>query len=103
MLFRSCKKARSSNDSSYLASPVTGEGFATGRIRQLFVTCINQGKVLPEEWAEYALQVLNLQNQKLIKNGKTLDLDEENLAELTAEAKEFKDKWVPILQALQII
>ena len=98
-----CKKARSSNDSSYLASPVTGEGFATGRIRQLFVTCINQGKVLPEEWAEYALQVLNLQNQKLIKNGKTLDLDEENLAELTAEAKEFKDKWVPILQALQII
>lgn len=98
-----CKKARSSNDNSYLASPVTGEGFAVSRIRQLFIAAINDGKKQPKEWAEYALQVLNLQNQKLIKNGKTLELDEENLAELNLEAKEFKNKWVPILQALQII
>lgn len=98
-----CKKARSSNDNSYLASPVTGEGFAVSRIRQLFIAAINDGKKQPKEWAEYALQVLNLQNQKLIKNGKTLELDEENLAELNLEAKEFKTKWVPILQALQII
>lgn len=98
-----CKKARSNSDNNYLASPVSGEGVNINRIQQLFVACINQGKQQPSEWADYVWQILKTQNQSLIKDGKTLQSDEENLAELTIQATEFQNKWLPILQALQII
>lgn len=46
--------------------------------------------------------ILALQNQRLVKDGKTLETVEENLAELTAQASEFAQKRLPILKALQI-
>jgi len=44
-------KARSSNDITYLASPVTGGGMTVGRFQQLFVLALQQGKKKPEDWA----------------------------------------------------
>ena len=97
-----CQKARGSNDISYLASPVTGGGFAVNRFQQLFLTSIGQGKKQPAEWAQHAWHILAAQGQKLVKEGKALETAEENLAELTAQAATFAEKQLPILKALQI-
>lgn len=95
-------KARSSGDISYLASPVTGGGITVGRFQQLFLLAISQGKKQPAEWAHFVWQVLVVQGQKIVKDGKTLETAEENLAELTLQATAFAEKQLPILKALQI-
>ncbi len=96
------QKARSAGDITYLASPVTGGGIAVGRFAQLFLLAISQGRMLPLDWAALVWQSLLAQGQKLIKDGKTLETPEENLAELTAQAETFAQKQLPILKALQI-
>lgn len=97
-----CLKARGSYELNYLASPVTGGGYAVNRFQQLFLVSLAQGKKQSVDWAQYAWQVLAAQGQKLLKEGKTLETAEENLAELTAQAQAFADKTLPILKALQI-
>jgi SAM-dependent methyltransferase len=98
-----CQKARGSSELSYLASPVTGEGVPVNRFQQLFLVSIAQGKKQPADWAQAAWQVLAAQGQKLLKDGKTLETPEENLAELTSQAQTFAEKLLPILKALQVV
>jgi SAM-dependent methyltransferase len=97
-----CQKARGSNELSYLASPVTGGGYAINRFQQLFLNSIGQGKKHPAEWAQSVWQILAAQGQKLLKDGKALETAEENIAELSSQAQSFADKQLPILKALQI-
>lgn len=94
--------ARGSGDISYLASPVTGGGMAVGRFHQLFLLALAEGQKQPSEWARHAWQVLAGQGQKLLKEGKPLETEAENLAELTAQAQSFSEKQLPVLKALQI-
>lgn len=98
-----CNKSRGSSDISYLASPVLGGGLNVPRFHQLFLLSIGQGKKKPAEWAQNAWQVLAAQGQRLLKDGKTLESAEENLAELTAQATVFSEKHLPILKALQVV
>ena len=96
-------KARSHNDLTFLASPVTGGGVAVGRFHQLFVLAMQHGKQKPEEWAEFVAQILASQGQKIVKEGKPLETAEEQLAELTTQAHDFATKQLPILKALKIV
>jgi hypothetical protein len=86
---------------SALASPVTGYAFSLSRISQMFLYFLWEGKkesTLPKEvW-----KVLQSQNQRLIKDGKPLETEKENLAELKQQAKEFSEKLLPTLRALGI-
>ena len=95
-------KARGSNEVSYLASPVTGGGIPVGRFDQLFAYALAQGGKQPVQWAQVVWTILQAQGQKLLKEGKTLETAEENMAELTRQAEEFAQKRLPILKALQI-
>jgi SAM-dependent methyltransferase len=95
-------KARSGNDITYLASPVTGGGVIVAGFHQLFLLAIQQGKKKPEDWAEFVGQILALQGQKIVKEGKPLETSEDQLAELTTRAHAFAVKQLPILKALQI-
>jgi SAM-dependent methyltransferase len=96
-------KARSSNDISFLASPVTGGGVVAGRFQQLFLLALEQGKKKPEEWAGFVAEILAAQGQKIVKEDKPLETAEEQLAELTTRANEFGLKSLPIYKALQIV
>ena len=96
-------KARSSNDISALASPVTGGGVTVGRFQQVFVLAIQQGKKKPEDWAAFVARILASQGQKIVKDGKPLETEGEQLKELTTQATDFASKQLPILKALQII
>ena len=95
-------KARASSDMAYLASPVTGGGITVRRFQQLFLLALRQGKKQPADWAQFAWDVLQVQGQKLLKDGKTLESTEDNIAELTEQAQAFSDKQLPIMKALQI-
>jgi hypothetical protein len=95
-------KARNSGEITFLASPVIGAGVLVGRFQQLFLMALKQGKTKPEEWAAGVDQILRAQNQKIVKEGKPLETQQEQLAELTTQANEFALKRLPILKALQI-
>ena len=95
-------KARAAPDISFLASPVTGGGVTVRRFEQLFLLARSQGRKQPAEWAQYLWQVLSSQSQKILKDGKTLDTPEQNLAELNEQAKSFSEKRLPTLRALGV-
>jgi len=98
-----CHKARGTNEITYLASPVTGGGVGRiNRFQQSFLLALTQGRKQPQDWAQSAWQILAAQGQKLVKESKTLETAEENMAELTAQAQTFAEKQMPILKALQI-
>jgi len=96
-------KAFSSNEITFLSSPVTGGGVMVVRFQQLFMLALGQGKKKPEDWAVFVAQILASQGQKIVKEGKTLETPEENLAELTTQALDFGTKQLPIMKALQVI
>ena len=96
-------KARGAGDILFLASPVTGGGVSVSRFQQLFLLASKQGKKQPQEWAKYVWDLLKAQGQLIIKDGKKLENDEENLSELIVQAQDFAQKQLPVLRALQII
>ena len=59
------------------------------------------GKV--EQWASAAWALLKAQGQRIIKEGKTLESDEDNLAEVTAQARAFEAKRLPLLRKLGVV
>lgn len=97
------QRARDSGDLQFLASPVTGGGLAVSRFQQLFLLALSEGKKQPDEWADFAWQVLNAQGQRIVKEGKALDTPEENLAELRTQAATFAEKQLPVLKSLQVV
>ena len=96
-------KARFSADVSFLASPVTGGGIVVNRFQQLFLLAMRNGKKQPEDWAKDVWSVFVTQNQRLLKDGKTLETAEENLDELVNQANKFARNRLPILKALGIV
>jgi hypothetical protein len=97
-----CEKAVGSGEIVYLASPVCGGGVPVPRVHQLFLLARMQGTKATDEWARFAWRVLAAQGQKVIRGGKTLESEEDNIADLAAQAKAFAEKRLPILAALGI-
>jgi methyltransferase-like protein len=96
-------KARFSAEITFLASPVTGGGIAVNRFQQLFLLAVRNGKKQPQDWASEVWSVLAAQNQRLIKEAKTLESAEDNIQELVNQANDFARKRLPILKALEIV
>ena len=92
-----------SSDIAFLASPVTGGGIMVSRFEQLYIRSIQQGRQTPEEWAADAWQSLAAGGLRLIKENRSLDTGEENLAELTAQAQAFAVKRLAVLRALMVV
>lgn len=96
-------KAQFSSDITFLASPVIGGGILVNRFQQLFLRAMKNGMTQPKDWAKYVWSVISVQNQRLVKEGKTLETTGENIQELENQAKEFSLKRLPILRALEIV
>jgi hypothetical protein len=87
---------------THLASPVVGGGVAIDRFHQLFLRSLKAGKRTPVEWAEDSWAVLVANGQQLVKEGRTIETSEGNLAELRSQASTFESRQLPILRALQV-
>lgn len=96
------RKARNGAEVEYLASPVMGGGFAVPRFHQLFLLAREQGKKSPREWAQFAATILEVQKERIIKDGKPLQNEAENCAELEAQADKFAELILPVHKALGI-
>lgn len=96
-------KARGSADINFLASPITGGGIIVGRFQQLFLLAMSQGQQQPAEWARFAWDVLSAQGQRIMKEGKPLMIEAENIAELNLQATNFAEKQLPILKGLGVV
>jgi SAM-dependent methyltransferase len=95
-------KARSTDELGYLASPVTGGGIAVPRVHQLFLLAIAAGCKTPKEWAKVVWQLLSARGEIMQKEGRPFETAEQQMAQFSAEAKEFETERLPILRALQI-
>jgi hypothetical protein len=87
----------------FLASPVSGGGVRVQQYQQLFLLALRNGRKLPEEWAESTLQVMTAQGRKIVRNGKTLETEDESRQGLIEDAKVFEAKLLPSLKALQVV
>lgn len=72
------------------------------RFQQLFLLALGNGRKQPVEWAQVTWDILRSQGQHIVKEGKTLETEKENLDELNQLASTFSEKQLPILKALQI-
>ncbi len=96
------ERAKAYAEVDFLASPVTGGGVAVTRLTQLFILSRMAGGKTAEDAAQLAWQIISGQGQKVLRDGKALESDADNLAELTRVATEFMNKWRPVLKALGI-
>ena len=96
------QRSRDVDEIHFLASPVTGGGVSVSRINQLFVLGLENKATSEEQLARFAWQALSSRNQRLVHDGKTLESDEENLAELRKRAAVFLAKSRPVYAALGI-
>ncbi|MBQ9273663.1 MAG: methyltransferase regulatory domain-containing protein [Succinivibrio sp.] len=96
------KKSRFSGI-GYLASPVTGGGINVDRLSQLMLLGISEGRDQVKELSSFVFDILNSQGQRLIKDGQTLESEQDNRAELMRLCETFKEKALPLYQRLRLI
>jgi hypothetical protein len=94
-----CERAKVSADLAFLASPVTGGGVQVDRFAQLFLLARAEKQ---DDSAIFAWNILNGQNQRLLKDGKAIESAEENISELRLRLAEFEGKRLSVLQQLGI-
>lgn len=95
-------RARTSADIAFLASPVSGAGVAVSRLDHLLLIARSEGKKTPAEWVERAWQLLSSQNQRVMKDGKRLEAEEDNKRELLLQAKDLEAHRLPVFERLGV-
>jgi SAM-dependent methyltransferase len=92
-------RARYSDDVRYLASPKLGTGVVIERFGQLFLL----GERLGRRPVEFALEVLQQQGQRLMKNGQAVETDAENRSEMHSAWDDFRTTQMPLLRRLGVV
>jgi SAM-dependent methyltransferase len=95
------RRSMSQGDIVYFASPVTGGGVSAQRFCQLFWLSKQNGGKTATDWAGFVWSVLKSQNQSIVKDGTTLQ-GEDNLTELMSQAEAWSAKTLPLWTALGI-
>lgn len=91
-------RAVHSSEIAYLASPVTGAGVQVDRLECLLLLAERQ----KAEPIDFIWRVIGPQGVRLVADGKRLEGEAENRAELTKRATRFKTERRPVLQTLGI-
>lgn len=95
-------RSRDVDEIKFQASPVTGGGIAVNRIEQLFMIARENNAGTDGELANFAWRRLAERDQRLVRDGKALETEEENLAELKKRAGKFLNKTRHVHKALGI-
>ncbi len=106
-----CEQARHHGELQFLVSPVSGSGIRVPRVPQLFLLARLHHMQQPEQWAEFASEVLRaaagvpvpvpvpVPSSELNRSSRSPISAE---ADLKAQARRFADVHLPILQALGV-
>lgn len=95
-------RARSGDEIRYLASPVTGGGVLVQHVQQLFLLARANGEKTPEDWARATWRQCAILGRRMVKDGRTLETADENIAELISLARSFAASYLPLLVALGV-
>ena len=98
-----CALARASSQVQHLAVPATGGQLKVERFHQLFILARSMGGRGPQDWATYAMSVLNRMGQRLTTDGKPIESDADQMQDLLTRATVFRDKILPILVKLGVV
>jgi hypothetical protein len=93
------KRARFGADTQILASPVTASGIDVSRPEQLFLLAHRR----QADPVKFVWSILQVQGEKLLKEGEVLKSPEANLTELQTQAKEFAEQRLPLFQRLGLV
>jgi len=94
-------KAVGSSDVAHLACPMTGGAVALNRVEQLLLYASLDLSRKPSDLAPLVWQVLGSQGQRMLRDGKPLEREADNLAELDRVASSFVRR-LPMLRALGV-
>jgi SAM-dependent methyltransferase len=97
------QRARVSMDLCHLASPLTGCAIGVTHMTQLFIHAIDNGYKSADELATYVWTFLEEVGERLVKQGRKIEADSENIVELRQMAERFLRFELPTLQSLRII
>ncbi len=92
-----------STNIKYLVSPVSGGALDVGRISQLMILAYSKGCLNELSISKFVWQVLQKNNQLLVKDGITLKTEDKNMRRLQELSEEFLKIELPIYQSLRII
>ncbi|MEQ8386657.1 MAG: class I SAM-dependent methyltransferase [Coleofasciculus sp. A1-SPW-01] len=93
------KRARFGADTQILASPTTGSGIDVSRSEQLLLLAsMRQGDPVQFIW-----NILQVQGERLIKDGKPLETSEANQIELKEQIEQFEKTSLPLLKRLGLV
>jgi SAM-dependent methyltransferase len=98
-----CRQALMSTDLAYLASPVSGGGILVPHICQLFMLALQQGRSNVAELANFVWEVLDSVGERLMRDGKRVESEEENIEEFRSMAHRFLNRTLALLQALKVL
>lgn len=96
------ERARDNRDLTFLASPVTGGGVQVDRMMQLFLLARENSFKDAADWANFAVDIIFAQGERLLKEGRPVEDLEANRIELMTRAEFFKEKILPILSQLRV-
>ena len=91
------------NTNAGLASPLLGTGCYVDVIDVLSVLALSEGQDTPDRLARFVWQPLKARDEKLIKDGKPIEDEAENLALLRGRAEAFLARGLPLLRRLQAV
>jgi SAM-dependent methyltransferase len=97
------QRARVSTDLCHLVSPMTGCAIGVPHIIQLFIQALDKGAEVADELATHVWEFLEEVGERLVKQGKKIDSDIENMVELRILAERFLKIGLPTLQSLRIV
>ena len=93
------KRAETQSDLAFLASPVTGGGIQVDRVQQLFLAARFAKLADPVQavWRQFSAQ-----GQRLLKEGKAIETEDDNIAALRSLHGTFQERTLPMLQQMGI-
>ncbi|WPL20237.1 hypothetical protein [Thiorhodovibrio frisius] len=69
----------------------------------MFFQANTKNRIKPSNWANATSLLLASQGRRLLKEGKPIESEDDNRAELTRQAEEFAAKDLPILNVLGVV
>jgi SAM-dependent methyltransferase len=88
---------------TYLASPVTGGGFALPAHHHAFLAAYVGGLATPRQWAERVFDDLDVTGGQVTREGHPVTDRDEALDVLQQFAQRLNDVWLPALRRMQVV
>jgi SAM-dependent methyltransferase len=98
------ERIRTGEQLTYLAAPVIGNGVSATYVELLSIVALSENpKITVQQAAKFGWSIMERTGQRLLKDGKPLHSEEENMPELEAQLTEFFTNKLPVWKQLGVV